>query len=248
MATASPSAQLARQVLPAPLHRALTHVFAQQPQGCMLVGGTALAGYHAGHRRSDDIDLFVRDPPALQAAVRAIASLTEISTVIDERQRTPQFYDALCTLDEHVFTAQVVLDANLFAVGHGEPADDGVVVADLATLLKQKAATLVSRCSEKDLYDLLWLATAFPEIEPADLITFGAEIDRGVTCETVLLSLAGATLRESACHFSTTQSAGQVHHDIVAFQHKLMHAFDALARKQPVPPVGALIKTLRKRR
>jgi len=48
--------------------------------------------------------------------------------------------------------------------------------------------------------------------------------------------------------FSITQSARQVHDDIVELKQKLMHAFDALARKQPVPSVGALIKALRKRR
>ena len=68
----------------------------------------------------------------------------------------------------------------------------------------------------------------------------------GVNNEAVMLSLAGATMRESACDFSLTQSAGEEHDDVVALKQKLMHAFDALARKQPVPSVGALIKALRK--
>ena len=53
-----PESGLAAEVLPPPLYRALTHVFAQGIDGAMLVGGTALAGYYAGHRRSDDLDLF----------------------------------------------------------------------------------------------------------------------------------------------------------------------------------------------
>ena len=36
----------------------------------MLVGGTALAGFYAGHRRSDDLDLFVGSPAA-QAGIVA---------------------------------------------------------------------------------------------------------------------------------------------------------------------------------
>ena len=80
------------------------------------------------------------------------------------------------------------------------------------------------------------------------MIAWGAEIDGGVNSETVMLSLAGATLRESACNFSITQSPREVHDAIVALKQQLMHAFDALARKQPVPSVGALIKALRKRR
>ena len=53
-----PDSSLAAQILPPPLYRALTHLSAQDLNGVMLVGGTALAGYYAGHRRSDDLDLF----------------------------------------------------------------------------------------------------------------------------------------------------------------------------------------------
>lgn len=54
-----PRAELAARFLPAPLWRGLSHVFAQGLSDTMLVGGTALAGFYAGHRRSDDLDLFV---------------------------------------------------------------------------------------------------------------------------------------------------------------------------------------------
>ena len=48
----------------------------------MLVGGTALAGYYAGHRRSDDLDLFVRDEAACRAAVLAVKSLVTLGAGI----------------------------------------------------------------------------------------------------------------------------------------------------------------------
>ena len=63
-----PQSSLAEQVLPGPLYQALTHVFGQGVSGCMLVGGTALAGYYAGHRRSDDLDLFTEDAFSQRAA------------------------------------------------------------------------------------------------------------------------------------------------------------------------------------
>ena len=43
--------------------------------------------------------------------------------------------------------------ARLFAVGHGQRAEDGVVVADLQTLLKQKAATLALPTLDAELGD-----------------------------------------------------------------------------------------------
>ena len=74
MAHHQPDAELAKRVLPAQLHAALAHVFAQGIRDRMLVGGTAIAGYYAGHRRSDDLDLFVRDAKAHRATVLAVGS------------------------------------------------------------------------------------------------------------------------------------------------------------------------------
>ncbi len=240
-----PDVQLALAVLPAPLYRALTHVFAQQIADCMLVGGTALAGYYAGHRRSDDLDLFVRDASALQAAVLAVESLTEMGGTVLPSQRTPQFYDATCELRGHTFTTQVVLDAGVFDVGEGIQADDGVIVASLQTLLKQKAATLVSRCSEKDLYDLKWLFGAQPDLKIEDLIQLGTQIDGGMSAESAVISVTGTSLRRAACGFSRTQDIDAVYRDVTALKQALALAFDKLARKQPVGAVGDLIRQLR---
>lgn len=243
-----PDAKIAARVLPDALYRALTHVFAQQIAGCWLVGGTALAGYWAGHRRSDDLDLFVRDAAAHKAAVLAIESLVSIGATVAARQRTPQFYDATCELGGHSFTAQAVLDAGVFAVGDGFRADDGVVVASLDTLLKQKAATLVSRGSEKDLYDLKWLFAARPELSIADLVSLvsrGAQIDGGMSAESALISITGTSLRKSACEFSRSQNADAVYREVTALQQSLAVAFDKLARKEPAGPVGNLIRQLR---
>jgi hypothetical protein len=240
-----PNSQLAEQVLPAPLYQALCHVFAQGIADCMLVGGTALAGYYAGHRRSDDLDLFVRDAPALEATILAVESLSALSGRLHARQHTSQFYDVTCELSGRVFTIQVVLDSRVFEVGRATSAADGVTVADLETILKQKAATLVSRCSEKDLYDLAWLFRRFPTLEFDALLDLGAEIDLGITAEAVMLSLTGTSLRESACDFSTSQLASAVYRVVTELKASLAKRFDKLARKQQVGPVGELIKSLK---
>lgn len=240
-----PDSELAGRVLPAPLYRALRHVFAQGPNGCMLVGGTALAGYYAGHRRSDDLDLFVRDSPALSATVRAVESLSELGTTITARQKTPQFYDSVCKLEGHAFTVQVVLDTNVFVAGAFTLANDGVAVADLPTLLKQKSATLVSRCSEKDLFDLGWLFDRFPQMTFEQLLKLGAEIDGGMTAEAVMLSLTGTELRQAACDFSMSESAEVVFNRVVKIRDMLARGFDALARKQPMGTVAQLFRALK---
>lgn len=244
MAT-QPDSSLAAATLPAPLHQALVHVYAQGIAECMLVGGTALAGYYAGHRKSDDLDLFAKDRRAMTAATLAVESLAELGVDIQELQHTQQFYSAGCKLRDHDFTVQVVLDSNLFAVGSSLVASDGVHVADLDTLLKMKAATLMSRCSEKDLYDLRWLFGRFPELDAGNLVVLGAEIDGGMSAESALISLAGAPLTLASCGFSLSQSAEEVLAEVQSLKERLGRAFEKVAQNRPPPAVGELIRRLK---
>lgn len=105
-----PESGLAAEVLSPPLHRALRHFFAQGVDGAMLVDGTALAGYYAGHRRSDDLDLFTRDELAQQTAVRTVAALAELGASFADERGSARFHHVVCRLEGHDFTAQVVLD------------------------------------------------------------------------------------------------------------------------------------------
>jgi hypothetical protein len=241
-----PDSRLASRILPGPLYRAATHIFEQKITGCMLVGGSALAGYYAGHRRSDDLDLFARDGDAHRAAVLAVKSLRNLGAQTQELLSSSQFYKTSCTLDGHAFTVDVVLDANLHSVGESRAADDGVVVASLETLLKQKAATLVSRCSEKDLYDLMWLFRAKPDLDLRSLIELGSQIDGGLTAEAALTSLLGAGLSKSSCGFSHSQSADEVFGDITSLKKSLALGLHELALSQPAPRLGKLVRALRK--
>lgn len=236
-----PESRLAADVLPAPLHRVLTHVFAQGLSGCMLVGGTALAGYYAGHRRSDDLDLFTEDDLSRKAAVLAVKSLGDIG---DERT-TAHLYHVTCHVDGHDVTAQVVLDSNLFAIGSGIMADDGVFVANLKTLLNMKAATFVARASEKDLYDLHWLFAQESALDVPAPIALGTEVDGGMNAEALLTNLIGTQLRESACDFSLTQKAGDVYAVVTRIQKTLVRGVERFLRGRPVPSIAALIRKLR---
>ncbi len=231
--------------MPAPLYRALTHVFTQGVDGLMLVGGTALAGYYAAHRRSDDLDLFTKDRMAQKAAILSVQSLRQLGTSFADERNSAQFFHGTCRLDGHDFTVQVVLDSNLFAIGSGLEADDGVVVATPETLLKMKAATLVSRASEKDLYDLVWFFEQDEHLDIANLIALGKEVDGGMNGEAVLISLVGAEMRESACHFSLSQSPKEVLAEVVRVKKSLIQGVESHLRERPLLPIGELIRRLR---
>ncbi len=246
-----PRLDLAKAVLPKPLLNAIIHLFKQGIEGCMLVGGTALSGFYSGHRRSDDIDLFTRDPISFKATVLAVKSLTKIGVqFLEVGAETGQYFRVTCSLERHVFTIDAVLDENIFRVGAFHRFDNGVCVADLRTLLMTKAATLVSRASEKDLYDLMWLFGEFPHIQIKDLVSLGNQIDAGVSGESVLISLGGANLSAAACDFllSKKQNRNDLFTEIQAFRKGLIQGFQRYLEDEPAPPLRELVRHIAKLR
>jgi hypothetical protein len=249
--THQPSAHLAKRSLPKPLLLALNHIFAQNLKGCALVGGTALAGFYAGHRRSDDLDLFTKDEASFKATVLAVKTLPSIGVrFLETSVETGQYFRVIAELSNHRFTVDVVLDSNLFRVGTFVTLESGVQVASLQTLLKTKAATLVSRCSEKDLYDLLWLFREFSDLDLRSLIQLGAEIDAGVTAENILISLGGAILKVEACDFSLSKaiSAKAIHAELLKFRKEMIIELQNYLKSMPAPPLKELVRRIGKLR
>lgn len=237
--------QLAERVLPRPLLQALRHVFAQRIRDVMLVGGTALAGFYAGHRRSDDLDLFAGDPVAYRQAVLAVRSLRALGADVQERSHSNQFYRVVCSWQALDFTIDVVLDPHAFRIAGVNAAGD-VAVAALPTLLSMKAAALVSRCSEKDLYDLLWLFAAFPHRRCSDLVELGRDIDAGVSAETLLYSIGSADPEQDACGFAADfgVSAAAVYAGITALRRELLQALDRRLTAQAHTTLGEVVRRI----
>ncbi len=242
-----PRPGLAPKVLARPLYDALRHVFGQLPDGCMLVGGTALAGFYFGHRRSDDMDLFTRDPQVQEIAIRAVASLQGLGAELQPGTHSPAYYRATLRWQKYSFTADVVCDPAHFKEGRSVRLSDGIVVAEIETLLMTKAATLVSRCSEKDLYDLIFILGRFSDLTLERLVEMGHRIDGGMNAENVLLSVLGTQLQMQSCDFAIDPPLDRqaVYKKILAFQKGLIKDLRALAKKQPLPPLGELIRKIR---
>ena len=238
-----PRADLASQVLPAPLLRALHYVFEQGLGDTMLVGGTALSGYYAGHRRSDDLDLFCRTETDHQATRLAVKALEKLGASFGDEHHSRNFFHVDAMLDAHRFTIDVVLDSNLFAIG-GYHEVQGLRIATFETLLMTKAATLVSRCSEKDLYDLIWLLE-HSEINLVELVEMGKKVDGGMDAEAVLISLSGSTLTEQACHFADVPS-DHVFAQISAFRQAIEKSLSEYLHAGRTPALGKLVRSLRR--
>lgn len=245
-ASTEPDFHLAKKVLPEPLFRALRHVFAQGISRCVLAGGTSLAGFYAGHRRSDDLDFFTADESHQRSAVLAIKALASIGADLQLENETAQYFEGIGKLGGHLFKITAVVDANLFRVGRFVPLTGNVQVVDLETLFKMKAATLVSRCSEKDLYDLIWLFARFPERTFADLVGLGSEIDGGVNGEAMLSSVSGAILRKDACGFALDDriAAARIFGQIKEFRKELLKGITQHLEAEPTPLLGGLVRKL----
>ncbi len=245
--TLQPDVDLARKVLPAPLLEALEHVFRSGLRDCMLVGGTALSGFYAGHRRSDDLDLYARDPGSFRATTLAVRQLARRGAEMRQVQSTASYSRTICTMDRYAFSIDVVLDPVVFEEGRWHVTGNGIVVASLATLLMCKAATLVSRAGEKDLFDLIWLFDAFPDVDLDELMRLGRRIDTGLVAESVLLSLASTEPRQEACDFGIGPDATprRIHSRIRSFRKQLIAELRDTRRVETPPGLAEIVRRIK---
>jgi predicted nucleotidyltransferase component of viral defense system len=244
--TSKPDSGIAKQVLPAPLYQALSYIFEQNITGCVLVGGTALSGFYAGHRRSDDLDLFVKDDIAFSQTLLAVKSLSNIGTQIKDIAHSNQYYKTLCNLNSHDFTVDIVQDVNLFKVGTFYKSD-AITVADLPTLFMMKSAALLSRCSEKDLYDLEWLLENIKGASILDIIQNGVKIDSGMKAETVLYSISSSQTRKEGCGFSLdpAKDSKAIFDGLIKFKKRLIKELTNTLQKNTDSDLKPIIDTLR---
>lgn len=234
-----PKERISTLAVPAALRQALGAIFSGSAEGLWLVGGTALAGYYAEHRRSDDLDLFAVSGPAFRAAVLAVRDLQQIGAVLSGEIASPSYFHAMVRLKGHEFTVNVVLDENLHRVGRGIPVANGMCVASADTIFAMKMAALVSRCAEKDLFDLEWFFSRCPDVAIGDLVAVGAQMDAGVTPEGLLISLKGATLRQEACGFLLPDSPMTVAQAFRKIQILRSELIEKIMRYQSAMPPSA---------
>lgn len=242
-----PNLALSKKSLPSALLKAIEFVFSKGLRGTVLVGGTGIAGFYAGHRKSNDMDLFTQSDASQLATVMVCRSIPEIGGKIKIIENIDSFFNATCELENYTFTIQVVKDPHLFLVAKINELKNGIKIADFETLFKMKAATLVSRCGEKDLFDLKWFFDQKKETSIKDLVQMAQEIDGGANAESMYMSVAGTKLREEACDFSLDPNANvkKIYLDLVKFQKELIKILEKYIEGKPLPPIGKLFKSLK---
>lgn len=242
---------LTNKSLPEELRTVLSKIFPPLQGEIVLVGGTALSGFFFGHRRSDDIDLFVKNEILFNLTFKEIQKTKKDGVIFLEEKRFPEYYHALCELNLHKFTIDIVTDPPLFlAMDEIKSFPYNIQTPDIKTLLKMKMATLVSRCSEKDLYDLIFLLKHFNELTLPELIIMGQEIDLGVNIDSLTLSIGGTNLKEDACDFSIDRdiSNKNIYAQILSFQKLLLKQLLQLSRSiddNKLETIGSVLKKIK---
>ena len=143
----------------------ILHAFFALEGGFFLTGGAALAGFHLGHRATDDLDLFTVDRDAFERGRHVLAELAvRAATEHDVRQEAPGFRRTVLRRGDDAVVVDLVLDLAPQIVRE-KPILAGIRVDPPAEIVANKLTALVGRMEERDLVDLMFLERAGYRVE-----------------------------------------------------------------------------------
>jgi hypothetical protein len=165
------------------LQRDLLEAFFRREQGFVLTGGSALGGYHLGHRESKDLDLFSLSAVDLDGAERALAAAaTSCGAQLSSQLRHPEFRRYLASRDDETTLVDLAIDR---APRIDPPCTSfaPVLVDSPREITANKICALLGRCEIRDLVDLRALLLAGQPLERA--LSDAAAKDGGVDAATL---------------------------------------------------------------
>lgn len=150
-----------------PLQRELLVAFFAREQRFVLTGGAALAGFYLGHRESQDLDLFARQPLDLNLAERALgAAANDIGAVVERQVGYPEFRRFVVKRGTEVTLVDLVVDRT--PTVDAQPMRVGQILVDTEReITANKICTLVGRAELRDLVDLMFLLQRGARLEDA---------------------------------------------------------------------------------
>jgi hypothetical protein len=171
--------------------REFIDAFFQRERGYVLTGGAALAGFHLGHRTTDDVDLFTHDDRAFERGKFVVADIaTAIGGTIEVRQDAPGFKRLVLRRRDDGLVIDLVRDS---AASTSPPVEFGQIVVDsLAEIMANKLTAIVGRAEERDLIDVMFLERAGISIESA--LPAGLAKDGGCTPATLAWLLSEVSI------------------------------------------------------
>jgi len=145
----------------------LDAIFARADPSLYLTGGAALAGFHLGHRVTDDLDLFTPDLDAfhrtrfvLDDAARAVGATLEV------RQDAPGFRRYALVRGDDALVIDTVLE-RAAQLRSDKPRVGMLRIDPPEEILANKLTAIVGRMEERDLVDVYCLERAGLRVEDA---------------------------------------------------------------------------------
>jgi hypothetical protein len=204
------------------LQRDVLREFSRLAPEFFLTGGAALAGFHLGHRVTEDLDLFVTTDrlqdgaAALQEAARILgASVQAVTTGPHHRRFLVRRGNEGIVVDlVHDPSPQVVPD---------KPLHDGLAVDPPMEILANKLCALLSRSEVRDLVDVEALEKAGHDLEQA--LPLAARKDTGFSAAQLAWVLHDLKIAPDARGL-----AGRPAAELVAYRDALCKRLQRLAR------------------
>jgi len=174
------------------LQREVLEAFFQRERGFFLTGGGALAGFHLGHRTTDDLDLFTPHALAFERGRFVLADVADaVDGELQVRQDAPGFKRLVLTRGDEGVVVDLVKDAGPQL--HPEKQDRDRIVIDPADEIQaNKLTALVGRAEERDLVDVMFLERAGFSVDAA--LPAALAKDGGCTPATLAWLLSEVTI------------------------------------------------------
>lgn len=149
------------------LQREVLEAFFQRERGFFLTGGAALAGFHLGHRTTDDLDLFTLEQAAFERSRFVVADVAAaVGAKLDIRQDAPGFRRVVLSRGTEGLVVDLVKDVS--SQLHPEKVErDHIVVDPADEILANKLTAIVGRAEKRDLIDVMLLERAGYPVEAA---------------------------------------------------------------------------------
>ncbi len=174
----------------------LEAIFQHAGDSLFLTGGAALAGFHLGHRTTDDLDLFTVDPEAFQRARQIMGEAAAgLGANLEVRLDGPGFRRYAVVRGDDALVVDTVLER--VAQLRPQKLRMGAVLVDpMDEILANKLTAVAGRMEERDIVDLLFLERAGLRIE--DFLSAALAKDGGATPATLAWLLSEVTIAEGA--------------------------------------------------
>jgi hypothetical protein len=201
------------------LQRDVLDAFFQRERGFFLTGGAALAGFHLGHRATDDLDLFTPQQAAFERGRFVLADVASaMGGRLEVRQDAPGFQRLILTRGDDGLVVDLVKDVSPQL--HADKLDrDNILIDPADEILANKLTALVGRAEERDLIDVMFLERAGNSIDMALPVALAK--DGGCTPATLAWLLSDVTIPDSV-RLPAGVSAGELREYVSALIARLL--------------------------